>query len=113
MGLLDGAQLADQRVVLGVGDLGVVELVIAEVVVLDLLAQVGRADRGIAGGHGERTYRRGVTTGGLSGADCQPPAGGLVANAFTKLGSQRERSFGLTRAVAGQTARRRDQRPFP
>ncbi len=49
---LDGAQLADQRVVLGVGDLGVVERVVALVVVGDQPAQlvgachrIGTADR--------------------------------------------------------------------
>ena len=38
MRLFDLAQLADQDVVLGVGDFRVVELVVPDVVVLDLLA---------------------------------------------------------------------------
>ena len=44
--LLERAQLADEQVVVAVGDLGVVELVVAAVVVGDLLAQ-----RGHPGGH--------------------------------------------------------------
>ena len=49
MGLLEGAQLAHEGVVLGVGDLGFVELVVADVVVLDLLTQLGDACSGVHG----------------------------------------------------------------
>ena len=38
--LLEGLQLAEQRVALGVGDLGLVELVVALVVVLDQGAEL-------------------------------------------------------------------------
>src|SRR5437660_7013402 len=54
--LLDGAQFPHQRVVLGVRDLGIIELVIAEVVVLDLLSQVGSSRSRIAFGHKSRSY---------------------------------------------------------
>jgi len=50
--LLDLAQLAHLLVVLGVGDLGIVELVVARVVVLDGGAQLGGAGRRVRGtGH--------------------------------------------------------------
>src|SRR5438067_2165564 len=47
MVLFDGSQLADQRVVLRVADLGIVLLVIADVVVLYDVAQLGRPLRDV------------------------------------------------------------------
>ena len=49
--LLDRPQLADQGVVLGVGDLGVVELVVADVVMFDLLPQLFGSGSRVAGSH--------------------------------------------------------------
>ena len=48
---LERPQLADQRVVLGVGDLGLVELVVALVVVRDQLAQLHDPFH-VSAGHG-------------------------------------------------------------
>src|SRR5687768_8046133 len=59
--LLDGGQLADEGVVGGVGDLGVVQLVVADVVVLDLGSELlGPADRvlGLGRAHAFLVVRR-------------------------------------------------------
>ena len=75
--LFDRPQLADEGVVLGIGDLRVVELVVPEVVVLNLLAQIGSACGGVAFGHESRTYRRGATKRG----DAAPAMQGSAARA--------------------------------
>src|SRR3954454_18024468 len=51
MGLLERLQLSEERVVLVVADLRIVEDVVAVAVVGDLLAQLGRAGGGIGRGH--------------------------------------------------------------
>src|SRR5436190_18579195 len=47
---------------------------------------------------------------GGSGADREPPAGGLLTHAIAELSGQGEDPFGLGGTVAGQTARGCDQR---
>jgi hypothetical protein len=47
VGFLQGGELAHQRVVLGVGDLRIIQLVVPAVVVLDLLAEL--LDAGLGG----------------------------------------------------------------
>src|SRR5258708_11160797 len=107
---LELAQLANQRVELGVGGLGLVEQEVALVVILDELAQLPyafgdflrRTSSGSAVGHG-RNLR----------ADGELRRGGVVVYAVTDLAGEQHRALGLARAVPGEPARGRDQRLRP
>ena len=107
---LELAQLANQRVELGVGDLGLVEQEVPLVVILDELAQLRdalddffrRTSSGRAVGHG-RNLR----------ADGELRRGRVVMYAVADLAGEQHRALRLARAVPGEPARGRDQRLRP
>src|SRR5579862_3830903 len=74
MGGLQRAQLLHEAIVLGVGDLGLVEYVVAIVVLCDLRAQFGGADRRRRGCHEaappRSCSRRSAIRAGVSGLPC-------------------------------------------
>ena len=98
----------DERVELGVAELGIVEDEVALGVVVDQLAQRrGAIDDLLRGGRGHAASRLTL------GADRELRRRGLVVHAVAELPCEQHRPLGLTRTVAGEAARGRDQRLLP
>ena len=118
------AQLLDERVELGVGNLGRVEDEVLLVVVFDQLPQLlhtfGALARSplagtVVGGcllrarHAPQSTER-VRRRRRSGADGELRGGTVVVHTTADLACEQQRALGLARAVAGQPARGCDQR---
>ena len=119
MRLLERPQLADESVELGVGNLGRVEDEVLLVVVLDHLAE--RVDAQLVGalrlvvlrvGHDAKStdrLRRETRRDPLS-ADGELGGRAVIVHAASDLTGEQHRALGLAHAVAGESARRCDER---
>ena len=105
---LELAQLAHERVELGVGDLGLVEDEVALVVVLDELAQLRDAFDDCFGGRALR--QRAIGHARNLRADGELRRGRVIVHAVADLAGEQHRALGLAHTVSGETARGRDER---